>query len=423
MGLLQRLLGRRDTPDSVPAETGSSDGSDGDTPEDGHRPEQDASQPDARLPRQSAALDDSAPAASAAEDETAEEPEAPIEEIEEEESAPDGEGAEEPPPGVIPFPVAQATAPDVPADPSLDEPIVAASVKQSPGRKASEPATPPEEELDADDGEMDDTGAMFTPPRPSRDLLTLTPPPPPPDEQRGEIPNPESPRPALAEAGVSVGRLQKLATLPATTLWAAPVSASEALTTWLSVRQAAERTGWMPVLLGSAEDWRDGGESIIHEGDEELGRAESIDPAIVLQHKSAEAGEPARGVPILQRRNDTDFDTPTRSGLLGLVRAEHSWQIPALVSWKGSTNWELYGAEHAAILKHWDEKYDIDVIAMTFDVIELFVSHPPETDSEALEAAHEAYAYCPDLLDSGVPTVQDLAEHMIRSRAWYFRWT
>ncbi|QSB05418.1 DUF4253 domain-containing protein [Natronoglycomyces albus] len=288
-------------------------------------------------------------------------------------------------------------------------------------------------------------GAGFVPERPKRQLLTLEKPEAPTDipAQRVSagpgVPQGDqgsrsghgrdlsldtegSPRPALRSAGVAVPKMQQIARRDDVRLWAFPVKANEALGWWLEIRQVHERTGWLPVLIGHPADWRDGGEEIIHEGDDELGRSEQIDVAQLLEQKGSEAGEPARGVPILPRRGDSDFATPRADGLLGLVRADYGWQIPGLLPWKGSTNWELYGAEHCAVLRHWTHKYDVELMAMTFDVMELYVANPPEPN-EAIAVAEEIYAYCPDLLDSGVPTLDDLAEHMAQSRAWYFRWT
>ncbi|GAB3226652.1 hypothetical protein GCM10027447_17040 [Glycomyces halotolerans] len=276
---------------------------------------------------------------------------------------------------------------------------------------------------------------IFVPERPKRELLTLDKPEPPtrpPTTGRDEMmPREEdtdaldiagSPRAALRDAGLAVPKMHQLVRRHDATMWAFGVRASEALHWWLEIRQAAEKTGWMPVLLGAPEEWREGGESIVHEGDDELARAEGIDAAQLLHDKAAEAGEPARGVPILHRRGDSDFATPQQDGLLGLVETDAGWKIPALFPWAGSTNWELYGAEHAAILRRWHQRFEIELVAMTYDVLELYVPHPPNSE-EALKVAGEAYAYCPDLLDSGVPTLEDLADHMVKSKAWYFRWT
>ncbi|HEU5128671.1 MAG TPA: DUF4253 domain-containing protein [Glycomyces sp.] len=294
---------------------------------------------------------------------------------------------------------------------------------------------PDPEPRTAEEPQPAQSGDIFVPERPKRELLTLEKPEPPQrppgtgrdemmprEEDTGALDIAGSPRAALRAAGLAVPKMHQLVRREGTTMWAFGVRASEALHWWLEIRQAAEATGWMPVLLGAPEEWRDSGEAIIHEGDDELGRAAGIDAAALLHDKAAEAGEPARGVPILPRRGDTDFATPQRDGLLGLVETDAGWKIPAMFPWKGSTNWELYGAEHAAILKRWHHRFEAEVVAMTYDVMELYVPHPPGAE-EAIGVANEAYAYCPDLLDSGVPTLEDLAEHMIRSKAWYFRWT
>jgi hypothetical protein len=318
-----------------------------------------------------------------------------------------------------------AAVPDLDDQPELQQPELddEAMLEQpeldSPASQDDEPEPPP---------------AIFVPERPRRELLTLDKPEPPRpttgrDEMMPRIEDDESldiagsPRADLRAAGLRVPKMHQLVRRGDTAMWAFGVRASEALRWWLDIRQSADETGWMPVLLGAPEEWRDNGEAIIHEGDDELARADEIDAAELLHDKGSEAGEPARGVPILPRRGDSDFATPQETqGLLGLVATDAGWKIPAMFPWKGSTNWELYGAEHAAVLRSWNRRFEAELVAMTYDVIELYVPHPPNAE-EALAVAGEAYAYCPDLLDSGVPTLEDLAEHMIRSKAWYFRWT
>jgi hypothetical protein len=333
-------------------------------------------------------------------------------------------------PALDPEPEDEPVSPILTAVPDLDEPAL-----QQP--ELDDEPEPEQPELGApasQDDEPEPPPAIFVPERPRRELLTLDKPEPPRpttgrDEMMPRIEDDESldiagsPRADLRAAGLRVPKMHQLVRRGDTAMWAFGVRASEALRWWLDIRQSADETGWMPVLLGAPEEWRDNGEAIIHEGDDELARADEIDAAELLHDKGSEAGEPARGVPILPRRGDSDFATPQETqGLLGLVATDAGWKIPAMFPWKGSTNWELYGAEHAAVLRSWNRRFEAELVAMTYDVIELYVPHPPNAE-EALAVAGEAYAYCPDLLDSGVPTLEDLAEHMIRSKAWYFRWT
>ena len=400
MGLLQRLLGRRDTPDSVPDPAAQ--------PEPASEPE---APPEPSV--SSGALHDAAPEAS---------PDDPSPEAEEEDSI----ATQAPVTGGLRLVPALSPEPEPEAEP--EGPILTAV----PDLEAADPE--PEPELDSDP-ELEPESAIFVPERPRRELLTLDKPVPPRqpttgrDEMMPRIEDDESldiagsPRADLRAAGLRVPKMHQLVRRGDTAMWAFGVRASEALRWWLDIRQAADQTGWMPVLLGAPEEWRDNGEAIIHEGDDEIARADEINAAELLHDKAAEAGEPARGVPILPRRGDSDFATPQEAhGLLGLVATDAGWKIPAMFPWKGSTNWELYGAEHAAVLHSWNRRFEAELVAMTYDVIELYVPHPPNAE-EALGVASEVYAYCPDLLDSGVPTLEDLAEHMIRSKAWYFRWT
>lgn len=410
MGLLQRLLGRRDTPDSVPDPAAQ--------PEPASEPEA-APDPVAS----SGALDDAAPESS---------PD-PLPEPAEEDSI----ATQAPVTGLRLVPELE---PEYEPEPEPAGPILTAvpDLEPEPGLdlgSSREPERGPDESTADLEPEPEPEAAIFVPERPRRELLTLEKPVPPRppttgrDEMMPRIEDDESldiagsPRAELRAAGLAVPKMHQLVRRGDTAMWAFAVRSSEALRWWLDIRQAAEQTGWMPVLLGGPEEWRDNGEAIIHEGDDELTRADEIDAPELLHHKAAEAGEPARGVPILPRRGDTDFATPhEQHGLLGLVKTDAGWKIPAMFPWKGSTNWELYGAEHAAVLRGWHRRFEAELVAMTYDVIELYVPHPPNAE-EALAVASEVYAYCPDLLDSGVPTLEDLAEHMIRSKAWYFRWS
>jgi hypothetical protein len=59
---------------------------------------------------------------------------------------------------------------------------------------------------------------------------------------------------------------------------------------------------------------------------------------------------------------------------------------------------------------------------MTSDVLELFVARPPTTRDEATAVARDVYVYCPDTVDQGVETIQNLASLMLNGSAWYFWW-
>src|SRR5690606_4717250 len=117
----------------------------------------------------------------------------------------------------------------------------------------------------------------FVPERPRRELLDLEPPKPPEEETRPPAESlplevSGSPRATLRNAGVTVPHMQQIVQRGDVRLWAFGVRADEALGWWLQIRQVHDQTGWLPVLLGPADDWLDNGEGVLHEGDSELTR-------------------------------------------------------------------------------------------------------------------------------------------------------
>ncbi|WP_415645561.1 DUF4253 domain-containing protein [Stackebrandtia soli] len=432
MGLLQKLLGRRLDDDGDTGSTRSGPASPDTEPESSTQDETpvDEAEPTPAAPS-SPVLGDAAPLPDEPLPRPAVRVSAPLHEW------PGYPKDDEPatatdPPELVDPPAAEeavSTPVDAPSEPTAPAPPAAepaAHVTDHPSPKESAAIERPTE-ADAAALRRPALDDYFVPERPRRQLLDLDPPTPPPDEKKPSstalpMDVSGSPRAALRAAGVAVPPMQQIVRRGDVRLWAFGVRASEALGWWLQIRQVHDKTGWLPVLLGSPDDWLDNGEGVLHEGEDELSRLSEVSVSQLFEDKAAEAGEPPRGVPILQRRGDSDFAVPKTDGLLGLIEADYGWQIPALLPWKGSTNWELYGAEHASVLRHWHELHEVELVSMTWDILELYVPSPPTEDEDVLQVAQEVYAYCPDLMAAGVPTLDDLALHMVRSRAWYFRW-
>jgi hypothetical protein len=78
--------------------------------------------------------------------------------------------------------------------------------------------------------------------------------------------------------------------------------------------------------------------------------------------------------------------------------------------------------EHVAIWRYWDEKYGLKVYAVTDDVIEMFVSRPPQSREAVLALAREQFFYCKDIVLQGVGTLAQLAATLQNSKHWYFWW-
>jgi Domain of unknown function (DUF4253) len=106
---------------------------------------------------------------------------------------------------------------------------------------------------------------------------------------------------------------------------------------------------------------------------------------------------------------------------IALVPVVKSWMIPCFLktgSWNDCPNPE----EHAAIFKYWDEKYGINVVGITTDVIELEVRNPPTSKAQALQLAEEQFIYCPDIVYQGTQTIAALASTLLNGKIWFFWW-
>jgi hypothetical protein len=73
--------------------------------------------------------------------------------------------------------------------------------------------------------------------------------------------------------------------------------------------------------------------------------------------------------------------------VIGLIPARHGWEVPGLLSWSGAVNYDLDGAHHVAVLRHWQE-----------------------------------LGYCPDLDVQGTGMVAVLANEVVPHRRWSFWW-
>ncbi|MET7852365.1 DUF4253 domain-containing protein [Streptomyces avermitilis] len=109
---------------------------------------------------------------------------------------------------------------------------------------------------------------------------------------------------------------------------------------------------------------------------------------------------------------------------LALVPARRSADIPAALGWSGPLNHESDPARLCAVLRSWEDRYGIRVVALTFDRLVLSVAAPPTTPAEAEAVAAEHFAFCPDNITQGHhETLRAYAAHeVLNQRTWSFWW-
>jgi Domain of unknown function (DUF4253) len=195
---------------------------------------------------------------------------------------------------------------------------------------------------------------------------------------------------------------------------------------WQALHAQIAVTSYWPVILGNDDDF----ERVIDHLTEPYTRNMSV-TTILADAATIDAEEWLRAALQMQDSEDGPWDTTEgefalRSPLptdmapsttisvpyhwqtrepyariaIGLVPTTTSWQVPAYLRF-GDYNACPNPAEHASVIKRWEEQYGVEVVSMTHDTIELGVVHPPTNRDRAIALAYEQFAYCSILLIKG----------------------
>ncbi|MFD8740577.1 DUF4253 domain-containing protein [Streptomyces sp. NPDC059618] len=170
-----------------------------------------------------------------------------------------------------------------------------------------------------------------------------------------------------------------------------------------------------------------GGEEVVEVFGERPGPDEMLAPYGPLWPGLAAAG-PLDADPEARAAETADSLARTGSWLkeprLALVPARRSADIPAVIGWPGPLNHENDVARLCAVLRSWEDRFGIRVVALTFDQLVLSVAAPPTTTAEAEAIAAEHFAFCPDNITQGHhETLREYAEQeVLNGRLWSFWW-
>ncbi|MET8453465.1 DUF4253 domain-containing protein [Streptomyces sp. NPDC005209] len=224
---------------------------------------------------------------------------------------------------------------------------------------------------------------------------------------------------------------------------------------WAALGVPAARAGLLPVLVdvggsrGGPERWELSPEDTSYPGDhdaedvlaeywgyeddenaedaDEYGGDDELEPFGACRPGLAPAGtltvEPGACATRLADALTDGSDSWSSDPRLALVPARRSADIPAAIGWSGPVNHENDVARLCAVLRSWEERFGIRVVALGFDTLIVSVAAPPTTlaDAEALAAEH--FAFCPDnITQSGVGGLNAYAKELVGEHAWHFWW-
>ncbi|MFF7210618.1 DUF4253 domain-containing protein [Streptomyces sp. NPDC008238] len=105
-----------------------------------------------------------------------------------------------------------------------------------------------------------------------------------------------------------------------------------------------------------------------------------------------------------------------------LVPARRSADVPAAIGWTGPCNHEYDVARLCSVLRSWEERFGVRVVAVGFDVLVVSVAAPPATVAEAEAVAAEHFAFCPDNVTQGDGSLRAYAGSLVDAPVWSFWW-
>ena len=158
---------------------------------------------------------------------------------------------------------------------------------------------------------------------------------------------------------------------------------------------------------------------------EELHDAPQRDSILaILQGFKPDIGEWPHGAPPapeLTLAHDILTGRPQERLYLTLIPSDEWATVPAHLFWGG---WNACPdpEHHVAAFRSWRHRFDIELVGIGGDTLNIKVGRRPATRDAAIELAREQYLYCNDIVDQGLGSLEALAASLMESDWWYFWW-
>ncbi|GAA1011947.1 DUF4253 domain-containing protein [Nocardiopsis tropica] len=107
-------------------------------------------------------------------------------------------------------------------------------------------------------------------------------------------------------------------------------------------------------------------------------------------------------------------------GLL-LVPVVRPADAPEVLGWWGATNIDYSGADLAAVLRSWEERFGAVLVGIGFDTLLVQVGRRPEAAAQLQSLLSEHYAFCPDNIEQGLEP-DEYREGLTEWTHWHFWW-
>jgi hypothetical protein len=144
----------------------------------------------------------------------------------------------------------------------------------------------------------------------------------------------------------------------------------------------------------------------------------------ILEGFKPEIGEWPQYVPPapeLTLAHDIRTGRPVEKLYLTLIPTDEWATVPAHLFWGG---WNACPEPeyHVAAFRSWRHRFDIELVGIGRDTLNLKVGRRPATRDVAVELAREQYLYCNDIVDQGLGSLEALAASLMEANWWFFWW-
>jgi hypothetical protein len=217
------------------------------------------------------------------------------------------------------------------------------------------------------------------------------------------------------------------------TFWLSDEPADHAV--WARMLADHDRSGYWPLLLGPDDDgrpWTERGVSF-----DGLTSPVDHDAAALLrtwwQRGDPGTDWPGGPVPTPPYRADPDeraaavaysFLAESPATRLGLVTAASGADALTAAGWRGPARHVRDTAQISAVLRDWERRYGVRVVALDgLATLVLSVAAPPVDREQALRVAAEHVAFCPDAIEGRAgTTLGSHADTLLDAEFWIFWW-
>jgi hypothetical protein len=244
-----------------------------------------------------------------------------------------------------------------------------------------------------------------------------------------------------AAQGITLPKLKQVGTtVTGLPVHGCTVTGGDSFRAWYELREVQPLSGWWPFLSGDLPlaaievgQWSSDGD-LLKQGQqidaEEWLQARALASANVLVDLPEARGSfklmtqaltaQARSVRLADVGGLYVSGLRAEAAGIYIVPASQGYEVPALLNWSVGWSHGLSSAEHCAVLRHFHERYDAELVTLGATGLELLVKSRPHTPQAAAVAALELAAYCPDIARPN--GLLELIKRQLRNNTWQLRW-